>query len=136
MFDFIETGRGIQILYQYAEQEIVESDFFDLPAEGYQQLSEIEQEQKWYMINPEKLNKNYIEERAYLIVNEREKYILLRAVKFINSVSEKVDSSFLEKLLYAKHCIPDCFSSTSRKTKNSDSRMIQLYPPHPSGDKN
>ncbi|AXI24391.1 hypothetical protein CE557_583 [Cardinium endosymbiont of Sogatella furcifera] len=128
LFDFIETGRGIQILYQYAKQEILESDFFDLTAEGYQQLSEIEQTQKWYILNAEKLNQNYIEEGAYFIVNEKEKNILLRAVQFIHFTSEKLatNASFLERLLYSKHCMPDCFFSTSTKNENENCRIIQL----------
>ena len=63
MFYFIETGRGIQILYEYTKEEILESDFFELPPEGYKKLLESEQEQKWYMLNPAKLNKNYITEK-------------------------------------------------------------------------
>ena len=130
MLDFIETGRGIQILYRYAQREILASDFFELTAEGYQQLSTIKQTEKWYTINPEKLNKNYIEEGSYFIVNEREKAILLIAVKFINFASENLpaDSSFLERLLYAKHCIPDFFSATSEKIESNNCRMIQLHP--------
>ncbi|MFP3018478.1 MAG: hypothetical protein ACEY3E_06335 [Candidatus Tisiphia sp.] len=27
MFDFLEVGRGIQVLYEYAKAEILESDF-------------------------------------------------------------------------------------------------------------
>ncbi|WP_425361054.1 hypothetical protein [Candidatus Tisiphia endosymbiont of Stenodema calcarata] len=30
MFGFLEVGREIQILYEYAKAEILESDFFDL----------------------------------------------------------------------------------------------------------
>ncbi|WP_341756507.1 MULTISPECIES: hypothetical protein [unclassified Candidatus Tisiphia] len=129
MFGFLEVGRGIQVLYEYAKAEILESDFFDLQAKDYQKLEESERDQKWYMLNPAKLNKNYLEEKAAFIVNEREKYILLRAVHFINKSTETmpVESSFLERLLYTKNFIPSCFFSSKPKTTNNDSRIIQLH---------
>ena len=128
MFDFIETGRGIQILYEYAKEEILESDFFDLPPEGYKKLLESEQEQKWYMLNPAKLNKNYIAEMSAFVVDEREKSILLRAVKFINATSAALptEASFLEKLLYTKKFVPSCFFSSKQEAKNNDAHIIQL----------
>lgn len=129
MFGFLEVGRGIQVLYEYAKAEILESDFFDLQPKDYQKLEESERDQKWYMLNPEKLNKKYFEEKAAFVVNEREKYILLKAVHFINKTTATmpVESSFLEGLLYTKNFIPSCFFSSKPKTINNDSRIIQLH---------
>ncbi|OZG31352.1 MULTISPECIES: hypothetical protein [Rickettsieae] len=129
MFGVLEVGRGIQVLYEYVKAEILESDFFALQPKDYQRLEESERDQKWYMLNPEKLNKNYIEEKAAFLVNEREKYILLRAVHFINTSTAEmpVESSFLERLLYTKKFVPSCFFSSKPKTTNNDSRIIQLH---------
>lgn len=128
MFDFIETGRGIQILYEYTKEEILESDFFELPPEGYKKLLESEQEQKWYMLNPAKLNKNYITEKSAFVVDDREKDILLRAVKFINTTSATLptEASFLEKLLYTKKFVPSCFFSGKGQEKSEDASIIPL----------
>ena len=110
------------------KEEILESDFFDLPPEGYAKLPESEQEQKWYMLNPAKLNKNYIEERSVFLVDEREKYILLRAVKFVNTTAAELSTevSFLEKLLYTKKFVPSCFFYSKKEEKIEPADIVQL----------
>lgn len=128
MFDFIDTGRGIQILYEYTKEEILESDFFDLPPAGYLTLLESERQKKWYMLNPTKLNKDYIAGSLAFIVDEHEKNILLRAVRFVkeNSVSLPADSSFLERLLYLKGIIPSCFFSSKKNASGNNHNVILL----------
>ena len=131
MLDFFDTARGVQILYEYAKDEILESDFFDLPPEGYRKLPESEKGRRWYMLNPEKLNKNYVAERAFLIIDEREKEILLRAVRFINKSAAELptNASFLEKLLYTKQFVPACLYSSKSQEKNNNADIVQLVPP-------
>ena len=126
MFDFIETGRAIQILYQYAKAEILESDFLDLPAEAYKTLLESEKELNWYMLNPAKLNKNYFAQQSAFIVNEREKSSLLKAVQFIDTTTARlpIETSFLERLLYTKKSIPPCFFPSVKATSNDKNRII------------
>ncbi len=128
MFDFIDTGKGIQVLYEYIKEELLESDFFDLPPDGYLKLLESERQKQWYMLNPEKLNKDYISDSSAFIMDEREKNILLRAVRFVkeNSVSLPADSSFLERLLYIKGFIPSVFFSSTKKTEGNNHNVIPL----------
>jgi len=58
--------------------------------DGYEQLLESEQQKKWYILNLGKLNKNYFAEKLAFIVDEREKNILLRAVKFVKTTSATI----------------------------------------------
>jgi hypothetical protein len=131
MFEFIEVARGIQVLYKYAKEEIVESDFFELLPSDYEKLPEGSQDQKWFMINPEKLKENYAAQNDAFIVSEEEKYSLLKAVKFINLTvsTEKlpIESSFLERLFYAKSSLPEVLFSDSSKKTNGNCKIIQLY---------
>jgi hypothetical protein len=131
MFEFIEVARGIQVLYKYAKEEILELDFFELQPSDYQKLPEESQDQKWFMINPEKLNENYFAQNDAFIVSEGEKYSLLKAVKFINLTvtTEKlpVDSSFSERLFYTKSSLPPVLFSDSSKKTNGNCKIIQLY---------
>ena len=69
IFNFIQMGQAIQILYQYVKEELIESDFIELSVQECEQLSESDPKQRCYTINSAKLNKKYAEEPSSFIVD-------------------------------------------------------------------
>lgn len=118
MLDFLETARGIKVLYEYVSEEILEKDFFEFLASDYNKLLEADRELKWYVVNPEKLRQHYAADPAAFVVDEYEKYLIMRAIAFIKHVSVKLpeETSFGKRLEYAKAFVPSCLYSKKEKT--------------------
>lgn len=59
MFAFLLVAQAFGIINEYLKEEASEEDFWDAPAMAPQVLNEEEKQQKWFMINPEKLKEKY-----------------------------------------------------------------------------
>lgn len=126
MLDFIETTAAIKVLYKHFKEEVDTLDFFELPIESYPHLYE-SPDQQWYMLNPQKLKKEYMTQSEGLIVNQDQKNSLLKAVLLIKNYSEKLpSSSFLERLLYCKKMLPPCFYENDDIKEKSNTKVHPL----------
>lgn len=107
MLAFLLVAQSFGVINQYFEKEASEKDFWDAPGGAYHTLNE-EAKQQWFMINPEKLKAKYRIGHEAFIVNEGEKWSLLKAFEILYEYSRELpeNADFKERLLVAKCKLP------------------------------
>lgn len=112
--DIFDLAASIGYLPKYFKNELVNEDFWDLSSDGYMILNDEEKQQEWFIINPEKLNKNVLLDGCVFIVSEKQKSSLLKAFKILKNYSKGLpeDASFKERILVTKKALPPVFFSS------------------------
>lgn len=108
MFELILVAQGIKKNYQMISADFKEEDFFPL---SESQIKDLNPQEPYYMMNPEKLKDKYKLSSDRYIISESEKNIMLKARKIIFKYSTNLrDTATLqERLLYAKKFFPPIF---------------------------
>lgn len=110
MFDFLLVAEALGIINQYFQEKASDQDFWEMPEAVYQNLAQ-EGNEKWFMIDPQKLKRKYRLTNEALIVTESEKESLLKAFILLDKYSETLpaNAQLNERLLIAKNSLPPIF---------------------------
>ena len=116
MLDIFDTLAAIKYIDEHIKYDFTEDDFFAFTEQDYQKLSPQERNQNWYCLNPNKLNKTYINEEGLFIFSEDQKNSMFRALELINqyAIELHANATLQEKLFYAKRLLPPIFSEPTR----------------------
>jgi hypothetical protein len=107
MLDFLLCAEAIKNIYAIMKDDFKDGDFHELDEEYRKELKGSSTE-KYYTINPNKLNKEYAQAKEVYVITEEEKRAMLKGRDLIYKMTEglKEDVNFKERLLYAKSLLP------------------------------
>ena len=110
MSQFIFLVDGIKKIYLKVNDELQESDFFELTIEQQQKINMAGNNEPHFIVNPAKLKQEFCDDAAYIVSNT-EKHILFKAQNYIFNLTRELPdhASFRERLLLAKSSIPPIF---------------------------
>lgn len=114
-----EVAAMIGKIEKFFDHEVHAEDFLELPADYYELLSHEEQHEKWFTINPDKLNSATKKGHEVLILSEQQKKSLLAAFQILKSYTKDLPDGthFKERLLAAKSQLPLVFFSADENDK-------------------
>jgi hypothetical protein len=128
--DIFRIAESFGYLSKYFKTEPEDQDFLEIPEEAYHGFNDVEKEQKWFTINPKKLNEKILQEKATFVISEKEKWSLLSAFKTLKKYTDGMpeETHFKERLLLVKKQLPPVFFASDDQQEIKEAKIIPFRP--------
>ncbi len=128
ILQMFEVAAMIGKIGNFFDQEVHAEDFWELPAHYYELLSPEERREKWFIIDPEKLNQAIKMDSQILILSEQQKDSLLSAFQILKNYTKNLpeNAHFKERMLAAKSQFPPVFFTAGEEEtqRSPEGRVI------------